>query len=60
MATKKKFIKIDEEAEAKINFMYAMEAYARGGNKAGLAKAKKEYPEIYAEWEKKHKAIGKK
>ena len=52
MATKK-VSKIDD-AEAKVNFRYSLGIMQQTGDKAGLAKAKKENPELYADWEKRN------
>lgn len=54
----KKMSKIDEE-EAKINFRYSLGIMAQNGDKAGLAKAKKNHPDLYADWEKRQKKIKK-
>ena len=51
MATKK-MSKIDE-AEAKVNFRASLGIMKQNGDTAGLAKAKKQNPAAYAEWEKK-------
>lgn len=60
MATKK-MSKIDE-AEAKVNFKYGLSIMQQNGDKAGLERAKKANPALYAEWEKKQagKKTGKK
>ena len=54
MATKKN-TKIDS-AEAKVNFRYSLGIMQQNGDKAGLAKAKKENPAAYADWEKRQAA----
>ena len=56
MATKKSNI---DSAEAKVNFRYSLGIMQQNGDKAGLAKAKKEQP---ADWEKRMagKKTGKK
>lgn len=55
MATKasQKTIKIDEDAEARINLMYALCSFQEAGDTETLADMKKTYPKEYAEWEKK-------
>lgn len=50
MATKKSNI---NSAEAKVNFRYSLGIMQQNGDKAGLAKAKKEHPAEYADWEKR-------
>lgn len=50
MATKKSSI---NNAEAKVNFRYSLGIMQQNGDKAGLAKAKKEHPAEYADWEKR-------
>ena len=54
MATKKGS-KIDN-AETKVNFRYSLGIMQQNGDKAGLAKAKKEHPAEYADWEKRQAA----
>ncbi len=51
MPTKKK-TNIDS-GEAKVNFRYSLAIMQQNGDKAGLAKAKKEHPAEYADWEKR-------
>lgn len=50
--------KIDE-AEAKVNFRMGLDIMKDSGDKAGLAKAKKEHPDLYAAWENGSKKPGK-
>lgn len=57
MATKKGS-KIDD-AEAQVNFRYSLGIMQQNGDKAGLAKAKKENPALYADWEKRTGAAKK-
>ena len=57
MATKKG-TKIDD-AEAQVNFRYSLGIMRQNGDKAGLAKAKKEHPAEYADWEKRAAFIKK-
>lgn len=57
MATKKNS-KIDS-AEAKVNFRYSLGVMQQNGDKAGLAKAKKEHPAEYADWEKRQAGMKK-
>lgn len=56
MATKKSNI---NSAEAKVNFRYSLGIMQQNGDKAGLAKAKKEHPAEYADWEKRQAKIDK-
>lgn len=58
MATAKKKTSIDE-AEAKVNFRYSLGIMQQNGDKAGLAKAKKDHPREYADWEKRQAAAKK-
>ena len=48
---------VNEQAEDRINFMYALSAAAAIGDKEMLEEAKRDYPEVYAEWEKGQKEI---
>ena len=48
----RKKIQVDEQAEARINFLYALEAAASMGDQKTLDDAKRNYPDVYAEWEK--------
>ncbi len=57
MATKK-LSKIDE-AEAKVNFRYSLGVMQQKGDTAGLARAKKANPALYADWEKRQAKIKK-
>ena len=57
MATKK-MSKLDD-AEARVNFRYSLSIMQQTGDKAGLAKAKKEHPAAYADWEKRQAGIKK-
>ncbi len=62
MATTKKSSKIDD-AEAKVNFRYSLAIMQQNGDTAGLARAKKANPALYADWEKRQagaKKTGKK
>ncbi len=52
MAATKKNTKIDS-AEARVNFRYSLGIMQQNGDKAGLAKAKKEHPAEYADWERR-------
>lgn len=56
MASSKKTSKIDD-AEAKVNFRYSLGVMKQTGDKEGLAKAKKDHPAEYAEWEKRQAKI---
>lgn len=58
MASTKKKANINE-AEAKVNFRYSLGVMQQTGDKAGLAKAKKEHPAEYADWEKRMAAAKK-
>lgn len=57
MATAKKSSKSIDDAEAKVNFRYSLGIMKQTGDKAGLAKAKKEHPAEYADWEKRQAKI---
>lgn len=57
MATEK--ISNIDEAEAQINFRYSLSIMLQNDDKAGLAKAKKNHPELYADWEKRNAAMKK-
>lgn len=58
MATTKKNSKINSD-EAKVNFRYSMAIMQQNGDKAGLAKAKKENPALFADWEKRQSGVKK-
>lgn len=58
MATTKKNSKINSD-EAKVNFRYSMAIMQQNGDKAGLAKAKKENPALFADWEKRQGGVKK-
>ena len=47
---------IDRE-EAIINFRYGLAIMLQNGDNEGLAKAKKNHPDLYADWEKRHKKL---
>lgn len=57
MATKKAS-KIDD-AESQVNFRYGLSIMQQTGDKVGLAKAKKDHPELYADWEKRNAGMKK-
>lgn len=56
MATKKTSEKIDD-AETKVNYRDSLGIMKQDGDSAGLAKAEKEHPAEYADWEKRQAAI---
>lgn len=58
MATSKKTSKINED-EAKVNFRYGLSIMKQNGDTAGLAKAKKANPALYADWERRQAGIKK-
>lgn len=49
----KKNPKIDD-AEAEVNFRYSLGIMRQNGDTAGLAKAKRENPKLYADWEQRN------
>ncbi len=66
MATKKthKTQKTDgmsamDKGEALVNFRYSLGIMKQNGDRAGLAKAKKDHPTEYADWEKRQAGIKK-
>lgn len=56
MATKKTSENIDD-AETKVNYRYSLGIMKQDGDSAGLAKAEKEHPTEYADWERRQAAI---
>jgi hypothetical protein len=59
MATSKKSTSKINEDEAKVNFRYGLSIMKQNGDTAGLAKAKKANPALYADWEKRQAGIKK-
>ena len=66
MATQKKAAPKTKQAskidrgEDLVNFRYGLAVMKQNGDKAGLAKAKKDHPAEYADWEKRTAKAGKK
>ena len=56
MATIKTSESIDD-AETKVNYRYSLGIMQQNGDNAGLAKAEKEHPTEYADWERRQAAI---
>lgn len=50
---------IDKE-EAIVNFRYSLAIMLQNGDNEGLAKAKKNHPDLYTDWEKRYKELSKK
>lgn len=57
MATKKK--NSIDDGESLVNFRYGLAIMQQNGDKAGLAKAKKDHPAEYADWERRMAAAKK-
>lgn len=57
MATKNK--NSIDDGESLVNFRYGLAIMQQNGDKAGLAKAKKDHPAEYADWERRMNAAKK-